>query len=377
MRLKRILLFLATTALALMGALTTPALASAAAPAAATATTPTWTFTVRVGLPTSLVTKYGGLAATKTKVNSQFALISSRFTGFAATIKFVATSFYTFTGSPPPQTGTPHPNADFLVVYDEGNDQGGWEGWVQAILHDWPADQGGVFSSDATWGLQVEFAHSRGAIDNFAEDVTATSNPISGMAYNAPPSVMTYFYTEHNWDPYTRGIVNASGTQIYSGAPIVDRAFPSKIRIVAQTSTGAPVAGAKVNLYPVGWYTYTVGTQPVMSGTTGQWGYFVLPSNPFNVNGGPDWGLQWCNFLVQVVTPKGTSFAWLPLTAVGGWYFTHPGQAFTRYVSVAGLDPSTPSSIYARPPGRYTVGGVSFFPSKKSYTPAMSSEHRR
>lgn len=293
-----------------------------------------WNFTVDVGLPSTLVSKYGGKAGLESDVNTQLAQISSRYTGFSANITFKANNFFVFNGNPPDYLTTPHPNSDFILVYDEGNDQGGWFGNVQGILHDWPADQGGIFSAYATDGLTHEFGHSRGAIDEYEEAVLAANNPVSGTSFTPPPSTMVYPYGPTIWDPYTVGIINASGSTIYSGAPIVDKAFP-EMRIRVKTAAGSNVASAQISLYPVSWTNQTVQTTPVLTGQTGPYGWYVLPSNPFEPGiAGEPWNLAYPNFLIKVTSGTSTKYGWLPVTGVGAWYFQHPGTPFTRNITL-------------------------------------------
>jgi hypothetical protein len=80
--------------------------------------------------------------------------------------------------------------------------------------------------------------------------------------------------------------------------------------------------------------SYAVNTKAVITGTTNRAGYFVLSRNPFRGGGGPDWSLQWSSFLVAVTEGHTTTYTWLPITAVGGWYFTHPGLPLTSRVKI-------------------------------------------
>lgn len=288
----------------------------------AEAATPTWTFTVKVGVSTEVINARGGETATQALVNQQLATVSSRFTRFRGTIKFVPSVFYTFSNSPVDETFKPHPEANFLVIYTElPNVSGGWQGSNQSVLQAWTPDWGGVFSSYGTDGLTHEFGHARGAVDLYGLNVM--SNPVNGATYTAPQSIMTYPYGETLWDNYSRSIINASDSTIYSGAPIVDKSLPSTYSVVAKNkSTGKLASGAAVKVYPVEWFSGAVTPSPLMSGKTGAFGKWQLPRNPFAPGtAGKPWDLAFPNFLVVVTWQGRTAYRWLPLADVGSAYF--------------------------------------------------------
>jgi hypothetical protein len=300
-----------------------------ALPAGTSADQP-WNFTIKINVPQDMVNEYGSLAAVEQDVNGQLATVSGRFSGSSEPVNFTANEFHVYTDDPNAELTTAHPNSNFQVVYTEaGALSGGWYGNYQSILLDWPAASGGAFAPYATDGLTHEFGHSRGAIDEYRESVTPADNPVSGQGYNAPVSIMTYPYNVTTWDPYSQGIINASGGNVYQDAPVVDGAFP-KMRVKVVNAAGKVVSGSTVTLYPVSWDSAAVQTTPAARGTTGRYGYFALSTNPFQPGvANQPWNLSAPNFVVKATKNGHTGYGWLPITEVGAWYFQHPGQVYT------------------------------------------------
>ncbi len=287
----------------------------------AQAAAPTWTFTVKVGVSEEVVSAHGGLAATEALVNQQLATVSSRFTGFAGTISFVPVTVYSFAGSPVDEVFKPHPEANYLVIYTEKPDVGGgWQGSNLAILQAWTPDWGGVFSSYGTDGLTHEFGHARGAVDLYGTEVS--TNLVNGVTYSAPRSIMTYPYGETTWDGCSRGIINASGANVYSGSPVVVSSLPKIFVVKAKSKNGKTIRGATIKVYPVEWFSGAVTTSPLMSGKTGSFGKWQLPRNPFAPGtAGKPWDLAYPNFLVVVSYQGRSTSRWLSLAEVGNAYF--------------------------------------------------------
>ena len=299
---------------------------------------PLWSFSVVARMPQALVDKYGGGLAAYAAVYAQLATVSDRFNApnvFAGTLAFTLTGFEITTDSGNHEVMKAHAGYDFAVVYDETGLQGGWRGPQQAILHAWPADQGGVFASNATDGLVHEFGHARGAVDLYDEDVEAAKNPINHAAFDAPAGIMTYPYGETVWDQYSADIINASGSTLYQGAPIVDAALPPIFAIRAFV-VGELTGGVHIDLFPVKWSGNRVRSSPALSGVTTTSGAWRLPHNPFTP-GAPHkpWNLAYPNFLVRARIASGVfsahpmiGYAWLPLSTVGAAAFAAPYQPY-------------------------------------------------
>jgi hypothetical protein len=308
----------------------TGARSTGAGPAAAPATS--WSFTVSASVSASMVVEYGGMAALTTMVQNQIATVSNRFTTSLApsTFQFTLVSIGQYTGTASTQAATPHPGSDLQVVYEENPaDQGGWLGSYQTIVHNWTYQNQGDFAPFATDGLVHEFGHFRGAVDEYAENVLTTSNPVNGTAFTGPPGIMTYPYGVNTWSGYSADIIRASGQAMYSGAPIVDKSFPSAFRVRALNSAGKPVTGAKVALFGVPWYSNAVNAVPAVQGSTTSVGYFQLLRNPFAPGtANAPWNLAYSNFLVRLTYGTTVKYWWLPLTKVGAAFFTAPASPY-------------------------------------------------
>lgn len=313
---------------------------------ACTPTTPagptTWTFTVKAAYTPAMVARYGGEAALQQKITDQLATVGSRFVGFAATIKLTATEFAQYSGDPFTQAGVAHPNANLQIVYTEDPTvNGGWLGSLQTIVHSWHhqngsgVEVGDAFIGDANDALTHETGHFRGAIDEYAINVTAANNPVSHTGYQTETSIMDYPYGNTTWSEYTRHIVNTEATTINSPVPTVAVSLPTQYQVNVIDHTGAPVMGATTSVYPVVWYSGAVTATATQTGSTASNGTWTM-SNPFQplAVAGVPWGVADGNFLIQATKNGVTAYDWLPITHVGNWYFNHPGAPYVVTLTV-------------------------------------------
>lgn len=309
--------------------LATPQAAEAANPK------PTWHFGVSVAMEQSMADSFGGPDAAKALVSNQLQAVDSKFNTpnvFNGVFSYDLVAFSTYTCDEWAQISAPHPEAPAKLIYALDGCPRGSFGPV--ISWCWPAEWGGMFESGSTDGLTHEFGHFRGMIDAHAEGVQAANNPINGQAFDAPESIMTYPYGETVWDTYDVGIANAYGTNVDPSAPpVAESAFPPAMGVKVTGFLGLPVSNAKVTLYPVNWYSYSVNATPTLTGSTSFNGVFQFPSNPFGPGDlSAPWYISHPNFLVQVQANGKTAYAWLPLTTVGSAYFASPKATYTLTV---------------------------------------------
>ena len=306
---------------------------------------PTWHFSVQVKMPQVLVDKYD-LGAYVYAVD-QLAAINTRFNAagtFSGDFSFDLANFTVFDGSPAAEVTKAHPGYDFALVYEETDQpHGGWLGNAQAILHSWCTEAAaancgytaGVFHPTATSGLVHEFGHARGAIDVY--NVSVTHNAINGASFTADPGIMTNPYSSTTFDAYSASVIDHSRGTVYTGAPVVDAAFPPSFVVQVLGPGGAPVNGVRIDLFKVEWGNNTVHTTPAMTGTSASnSNAWTLPSNPFAPgSSGQPWNLAAPNFLVRArggLFNAYVGYAWLPLTAVGNAFFANAGAPYVLTV---------------------------------------------
>ena len=329
--------------------------AGAVLPAAAAA--PTWTFTVSAAVTRATADHYGGIDAVRRLAEAQIDTIDERFNQpevFAGTFDFVLAELYVFEGPVGQELFRAHPHHDYRVVFDGfPTAGGGWFGSHRAIHHSWStALHGGTFGAVATDGLVHEFGHARGAIDVYALDVNAESNPVSGQAYRqADASIMNYPYGVRSWDRHSVNIINRNGGTVELPISYITRSFPSAFTVRVVDKNGGPVADAGIELYPVEWFSLTVSAQRIMQGTTSADGTWTMPSNPF----GPDtpgrpWDIRYPILLVHVTAGAATGNSWLPLTDVQNSFFD--GRATSFEVGVTAVGPPPPEAV---------VSGAAFY----------------
>jgi len=277
----------------------------------------------------------------RARVDTQLAEVNIHYAvGFAKPIRFSIASVYTFTGTAGSQVSNDKLGADFQLLYSENTsaDDGGWYNVARTVVIRWlpTSPYNGVFGAYGADSLTHELGHARGAVDEYALGVTPANNPINGQGFSGPTGFMTSPYGATTFSQYSKNIVNASTTLLYSNAPFVGSAMPSSFSVKALQG-GNPVSGANVTLYPVTWYSQSLSATPVTSGTTSSSGVFTLGSNPFqpfSVGQNLPWDMAYPNFLVKVTSASKTGYGWLPLTQVGNAYFANPGAGFTLNINL-------------------------------------------
>lgn len=293
----------------------------------------TWEFSLRVGMPAELVTKYGGVEAAKTKVQQQLTYANSRFAGFTKPIVWSMNEFFTFTGGALDQLNTPV-SSNYQLLYSENTafDDGGWKPQTKSIVIRWTPMSGGVFGPYGGDSLVHELGHARGAIDMYGLNVNGANNPVNGQGYAPEGGFMTYPYGATAFDSYSTNIINESARTVYNDDRIVRNSIPT-VKVFA-AKNGMPVNGAKVELFGSSWFSGSVNGFSSQTGTTTN-GTWTIPSNPFETNSWAYWQLSYPLLLVRVTSGASVSYAWLTLPDAGNWYFTHPGEAYQLDVNLA------------------------------------------
>jgi len=314
---------------------------------------PSWHFSVVARVPVDLVDKYQGTVDTEFFVRQQLSTINNRYQSsgaFRGDIVFDLAAFEVISDTPEHAVERSHPGYDFALVYQETeHPAGGWRGDHQAILHSWCTEAAkanctgntfGVFSSTPTQGLVHEFGHSRGGVDLYALEVQAAKNPFTHTAWSAPVSVMNNPFGVTTWDPYSVSIVDRSAGTVYSGAPVVNAAFPSSITVKVLSRGDVPVNDVKIDVFPVPWFSGEVKGTAVLSGSSSSGNNtWTMSSNPFKPGAsGKPWNLAYPNFLVRARGGFGNvyvGYAWLPLTDVGNHAFATGNGPFTLTIYAA------------------------------------------
>lgn len=316
------------------GSTTTSSTTSSSTTTSSTLPEPTtWEFSLKVGVPSELVTKYGGEAAIRTKVEQQVAYANSRYAGFAKPIKWHINEFYVFTGAALDQLSTPY-YSDYQLLYSENTafDDGGWKPQTKSIVIRWTPMSGGVFGPYGGDSLVHELGHTRGAIDMYGLNVHGANNPVNGQGYVPEGGFMTYPYGAASFDAYSMNIINASNDEVYNDDHVVRQSIPTvKVRV---TKNGSPVNGAKVELFGSSWFSGSVNGFAGQTGSTTN-GVWTIPSNPFEVNSSEYWQLSYPLLLVRVTSGASASYGWLTLPDAGNWFFSHPGEAYQLTINLA------------------------------------------
>jgi uncharacterized repeat protein (TIGR02543 family) len=297
-------------------------------------TSSSWAFTVIAGVTQQTADYYGGYSGVSALIRTQMDTVMSRFNYpgvFAAVLQFVVDSVYVFAGDAGAETCKPHPAHDYRIVYDGfPASGGGWLGSCQAVYHSWPASySGGTFGPNATDGLAHELGHARGAIDLYALEVDPTKNSISGQPYQAEVSIMNNPYGIRVWDKHSVFLIDANSSVKAPPIDYITNAFPSAMGVTVVSAAGAPVPGVTIELFPVEWFSRTVGGTPVLTGVTDSKGELLFQVNPFEPNSsGFPWNIHYSNLLVRATAGGNRSYMWLPLTAAQVFTFTNPGTPF-------------------------------------------------
>lgn len=311
--------------------------------AAATTTTatskPTLTFTVDIAVAKSTADRNGGYSSLIAKMYGQWRTINQQFNAdgrLAATYVFNTVAGHEFTDTASAELARPK-TTDLKIIYDEDSDlSGGWYRAPQTIVHKWPASQGGVLAAWATDGLVHELGHYRGATDEYACNVTDPKlNPVNGWTFREIPSIMSTTYDERKWSPYAAGLINLQGSRKDEPYPSLASTALPPLTVSTTTNAFRTPVQAKVEMFPVVWYSGQVNAAPSQRFQTNKNGHFTFSSNPFTVDTDINvpWNLRYCLLLVRAEWNGKVNYSWLPLAAVGGAYFASRTKPYVHMVN--------------------------------------------
>ncbi|UFH57122.1 T9SS type A sorting domain-containing protein [Spirosoma sp. KNUC1025] len=313
---------------------------------------PIWKFGVVVAVEKRTADFYQSMLSKSIEliVREQMATVNANFNStdrFDGVYNFQVDSIYMFDGAATDEIIRPHPNYRYCVVIDgfSVNGQGGgWLGSQQVIYHKWPwsTDFGsGPFGPGATDGLTHEFGHARGAIDIYGLRVEGSRNPVNGETFEPVNSIMNFPYGNIVWDEHTIHLLNSTGDGTIEGDQWITRPFPNTIAIKATDDEGLPVEGARLDVYPVDWFSYAVADSPVVSSETQSNGTYSFPSNPFQPTAiNYPWHIRYSNFLIKATYNSSVVYKWMPLYDVQNTYFRNGTNA--TYIAAIQFPASTP-----------------------------------
>jgi hypothetical protein len=294
-----------------------------------------WIFSVLVGVTERTSDYYGGYENVNQLVMDQFMTINAKFNDpdvFNARLNFRVDEVYVFPGDVYSEIFKSHPDHDYKVVIDGYPDYGGgWYGSYNTIYHSWSIDSyGGPFGDTATDGLTHEWGHCRGAIDLYALKVLGTNNPVNGEDYDILlSSIMNYPYGIDVWDEHSINLINMNGGEVISNLDYIHKSFPPMIIINVQDQFEIPLNNVTINMYPVKWYSESVGSSPRLTIYTNNDGIAELIENPFEPgNSNEPWRIENCNFLIEATYNGLSQYDWLPLFEVQNHYFKYPDKPY-------------------------------------------------
>lgn len=313
---------------------------------------PVYRFTVKVGIDKESVQFIGGTDVVRAKITDMFTKVNKAFNytrQFDAVYDFVVDwdAFYIYEGLSTEEVHKPHPEHDYLVVIDGLKSDpeevgGGWYGAdIQTIYHARTHTDhfNDPFEKNAIDGIIHEFGHARGMPDIYAMQVNADRNPIAPVACYGERCIMNYPYGETLWSDYAVNMINLSKDKRIEIDELVAAMCPEKIRITVLDPADAPVKDAKVTLYPVPWYSYSVSEMPLTEKVTDKKGLCELPGDVYGRT--EEFGLGCPNIFVKAEHDGLTAYGWLPLYEVQNAAFDGK-EAYEMTLRLKALTPSKP-----------------------------------
>ncbi|WP_196017018.1 hypothetical protein [Alistipes senegalensis] len=286
---------------------------------------PVHTFRVKIGIDRESVDSLGGRDRVIRHIEEMFRRVNRAFNydaRFRAIYDFVVdwNAFYIYEGVSADEVMKPHPDHDYLVVMDGYKSDprevgGGWYGdTIQTVYHARTHNDrfNSPFEPMAVDGIIHEFGHARGVPDIYAMKVDADKNPVNGETFVGVRCIMNYPYGETHWCDYAVNMIDRAAGWNIDIDDLVAGILPEHIRVEVADDRSAPVKDAAVRFYPVRWYTYSVNPEPCAVSETDRKGRCTLPvSQVFQPE--QEFGLRYCNCLVEVESEGVKTYGWLPL----------------------------------------------------------------
>lgn len=303
-------------------------LAVMAAVSLSAAAQPLYRFSVKVGIDCESVDSLGGPEAVKKNIAMMFDRVNRAFNHsrqFKAVYDFQVDwdAFYIYDGISLEEVFKPHPDHDYLVVIDgyksdPAENGGGWYGAdIQTVYHARTHNDrfNDPFNTQAVDGIIHEFGHARGVPDIYAMKVDADKNQVAPVACYGTRCIMDYPYGETFWSSYAVNMINLAGDRRVEIDSLVRKMLPEVVVISVTAPGGSPAEKAKVEFYPVGWYSYSVENCPELSVSADRNGRCSVPAEKiFPESEG--YGLKYPNVFVKAEYDGMTAYGWLPLYEV-------------------------------------------------------------
>lgn len=310
-------------------------------------------FTVKVGIDCQSVDSLGGVDNVKRQIVKMFTRVNRAFNynrQFNAIYDFVVDwdAFYIYDGISTDEVKKPHPEHDYLVVIDGYKSDprevgGGWYGAdILTIYHARTHNDrfNDPFNDQAIDGIIHEFGHGRGMPDIYAMKVDSDKNPVAPIAHYGVRCIMDYPYGETHWSEYSVNMINLSGDKMVEIDNLVADMCPDFLAFNITGPDGKPANGAKIEIYPVGWYSYSVSPKTVYETKTGADGKVVFPAEKvFPKSDG--FGLKYPNAFVKAYIGEQVAYGWLPLYEVENVTFKGM-DTFTLNMMLKDTKPSNP-----------------------------------
>ncbi|TKV61117.1 hypothetical protein FDO65_05630 [Nakamurella flava] len=332
--------FISILAAGLLVASTTTSVSQAATTASAASTKPTYTFTVDIAVAQTTAQRYGGLDATISLLADQWKKVNSQFNGdgrLQAVYQFSVVSSHQYADDAPSEVGRLHPSTNVKVIYDEDTSMTfGWNRNEQTIVVKPFPGTGGILGSDTTDGVVHELGHYRGAVDEYACNITEPpKNPVNGWTFREIPSIMSVSQKATSWSPYAAGLINLQGSRKDEPYPSLASTALPPLTVSTTTNAFRTPVQARVRMYPVIWYSGQVNATPSQQVQTNKNGHYTFSVNPFTAD--PDinvpWNLRYCLLLVRAEWNGKVNYSWLPLAAVGGAYFNSRTKPYVHMIN--------------------------------------------
>ncbi len=298
-----------------------------------------WYLPVQVAVTPAAVAEFGSMDSLSKLIRSQFFKANQFFSDkrFEGKIVFAAESVELFDSDKHSMSKLPDNRYSLRVIYDSKSHMPRNSIWLELsrtiIINNClknkscAAELSNDFVCDFVYDLVYNLALSRGAENYSLYNIDSDDNNLNDEEYQMEELLM-WGDGGAELDALTLKLINMNGAEFHNLKTVPNDDFPTQIQIlIKDDSTYIP--NAQIKVYGVYRSNGKLNKSPIYVHSTDSLGVYTFPENPFTENSSYS---PYNNFLIEVILPDRSLFAWMSEFEVRGSYCSAPDLPFRKII---------------------------------------------